>query len=173
MQIALEQCEIRPYSLRDAPDLARRANNRKVWRNLRDAFPHPYTLDHAEAFISRVTEMDPQTNWCIAVDGRAAGGIGLKLHEDVERFSAELGYWLAEEFWGRGITSAAVSAVSDHALQAFGLNRIFAEPYAWNPASCRVLEKAGFQREGVLRRAAFKDGQVVDKFMYARIRAGA
>ncbi len=173
MRIQLDTCLIRPYATTDAQALASRADNRKVWRNLRDAFPHPYTLDHAEAFISRVNEMDPQTNWCIAVDGQAAGGIGLKLHEDVERFSAEMGYWLAEEHWGRGIVSEAVAAVSDYAFGAFGLNRIFATPYDWNPASCRVLEKAGFQREGVLRRAAFKDGQVVDQVMYARIRTDA
>ena len=173
MHLQLDGFEVRPYGVADAAGLANHANNRKVWRNLRDAFPHPYRLEDAVAFIARAAEQDPLTVFCIAVDGEAAGGIGFKLHEDVERFSAELGYWLAETHWGRGIATAAVKAVCDYAMQAHQLNRVFATPYAWNPASCRVLEKAGFQREGLLRCAAFKDGQVVDQIVYARIRAGA
>jgi len=164
---------VRSYEPADAPALARNANDRGVWRNLRDAFPHPYTPADAEAFIARAIVQEPQTNFCIAVDGGAVGGIGFKPHQDVERFSAEIGYWLARAHRGKGIATAALRAVCAHAFEVHGLNRLYATPYAWNPASCRVLEKAGFEREGILRCAAFKDGQVVDQILYAKIRSAA
>jgi RimJ/RimL family protein N-acetyltransferase len=162
-------CEVRSYRERDAESLATHANNRKVWLNLRDAFPHPYTLDDARAFIRAALACTPPTHFAIAVDGKAVGGIGFRLHEDVERVSAEIGYWLGEPFWGRGITTEALIEVTAHALRTHGLTRVFAVPYAWNPASCRVLEKAGYIREGVMRRSAIKDGRVIDQILYARV----
>jgi len=165
----LADFELRSFVADDAESLAAYADNRKVWLNLRDGFPHPYTIDHAREFIDRVTAQQPGTVFCIAIEGRASGGIGLSLHQDVERFSAELGYWLAEPFWGRGIMTRAVEAVCRHAFDTHGLKRIYAMPYAWNPASCRVLEKAGFTREGRLQASAFKDGRFVDQLLYARV----
>lgn len=161
---------IRSYEPEDAPSLAQHANNRKIWRNVRDGFPHPYELAHAQAFIDRIRAEFARTVFAIAVDDQVVGGIGLTVGDDVERFSAELGYWLAEPYWGRGTTTEAVQAVTDYGFHALGLHRIYALPYAWNPASCRVLEKAGYTLEGRLREASFKDGQFVDQLLYARIR---
>jgi [ribosomal protein S5]-alanine N-acetyltransferase len=142
-----------------------------VWRNLRDAFPHPYTLDDADAFIGRVRRSSPRTVFAIEVDGGVAGAIGFFPHTDVERVGAEIGYWLGRPFHGRGIMTAAVRAVVEHAFARHPeLQRIWAVPFAWNPASARVLQKAGFQLEGTLRRSALKDGQLVDQWMYARLR---
>jgi [ribosomal protein S5]-alanine N-acetyltransferase len=169
MLLKLERCEVRSYRRSDAPVMAPYANNREVWLNLRDAFPHPYGVSDAEAFIERALGDDPETMFAIAVDGQAVGGIGFSLHTDVERFTAEIGYWLGEPFWGRGITAEALRAVTAYAIERHHLTRVYAVPYAWNPASCRVLEKAGYVREARMRRSAFKDGRVIDQFLYAYV----
>jgi ribosomal-protein-alanine N-acetyltransferase len=167
VHLCLATCTVRSWAEADAPAVARHADNRAIWRNLRDAFPHPYHPAHAEAFIRAARAADPETAFAIEVDGEAAGGVGLKLGTDVERVGAEIGYWLGEAFWGRGITTEAVRAVTGYAVERFGLTRVFALPFAWNDASCRVLEKAGFALEGRLRRSALKDGEVVDQLLYA------
>jgi ribosomal-protein-alanine N-acetyltransferase len=110
MELKLERCTIRDYRLRDAESLAKHANNRRVWLGLRDAFPHPYTIEDARNFIHRATSDQPAKNFCIEINGSAVGGIGLRLHEDVHRNVAEFGYWLAEEFWGQGVMSEVVPA---------------------------------------------------------------
>lgn len=136
---------------------------------MRDAFPHPYTEADAEAFIAGASS---GRNWAYAieVDGEAAGGIGIHRREDVERYSAEIGYWLGEAFWGRGIATAAVQTLSQYILRNTEIFRIYAHVYAWNPASMRVLEKAGFEREAILRRSVVKDGVVLDRALYALTR---
>jgi len=161
--------EVRSWKLSDADALVRHANNRNIWLNLRDAFPHPYAKKDARAFLKMVTERTPETMFAIAVDGEAVGGIGFVLHPDVERVSAEIGYWLAEPFWGRGIVTQALAAVTAHAIETHGLTRIYAVPFAWNAASCRVLEKAGYVLEGRLRKSAIKDGKLTDQLQYAFI----
>lgn len=161
---------IRDWRSDDAKSIARYANNRKIWLNLRDAFPSPYALADAEAFITRATQSVPGTFFAIATETEAIGSIALTLGQDVHRFTAELGYWLGEPFWGRGITAQAVRAICRYAFEELGLNRIFAEPYITNPASARVLEKAGFICEGVLRANAVKDGRVLDQLLYARVK---
>jgi RimJ/RimL family protein N-acetyltransferase len=108
-----------------------------------------------------------ETTFAIVVDSRAVGGIGFVLREDVERVSAEVGYWLGEPFWGRGIATEALAAVTAHAIKTHGLSRLYAVPFAWNVASCRVLEKAGYVLEARLRRSALKDGQIIDQMQYA------
>jgi RimJ/RimL family protein N-acetyltransferase len=165
----LTHAAVRPWQASDAQSLAAHANNRKVWRNLRDAFPHPYSLEDAHAFIRMALARTPESFFAIALDGQAVGGIGFTLHGDVERVSAEIGYWLGEAFWGRGIATEALREVTRHAIQAHGLTRVFAVPFEWNPASCRVLEKAGYVAEGRLRRSAIKDGRVVDQILYAYV----
>jgi ribosomal-protein-alanine N-acetyltransferase len=167
MRLTLRRCDVRSYKLTDAPSLARHANNRKIWINLRDAFPYPYTLKDARTFIRTALKDRPERMFAISVDGDAVGGIGFSLHRDVERVSAEIGYWLGEEFWSRGITTAALKAVTDYAIQTHGLTRLYAVPYEWNPASFRVLEKAGYSLEGRLRRSAIKDGKIIDQLLYA------
>lgn len=170
MRIELPQCTIRSWRWEDAPSLAAHANNRNVWITLRDRMPHPYTLADAELYVQRRLAGDDELMFCIDVAGEAIGGIGLHSGDDVNRFTAELGYWLGEAHWGRGIATAAVKAVVQHAFAASPLLRIEAFVYATNPASQRVLEKAGFEFEGRLRRNVVKDGQVLDSFLYARLR---
>src|SRR5881409_3075634 len=113
MQLVLKRCTIRPWRMDDAESLAKHANNRKVWLALRDLFPHPYTTDDAHDFLRKTITAQPTTNFCIEVDGAAAGAIGIRLGEDVHRHTATLGYWLGEEFWGRGIMTEAVAALTD------------------------------------------------------------
>lgn len=161
---------IRPYVEADADALSRYADNINIWRNLRDGFPHPYTVDHAREFIQMVQRQDPTVFFAIATAEEAIGGIGLVPGRDVHRLTAEMGYWLAEPFWGKGIMSEAVQRFSDWAMDHFGLVRIFAEPYSHNQASSRILEKAGFVLEGVMRRHAIKEGRLVDMLLYAKIR---
>jgi RimJ/RimL family protein N-acetyltransferase len=156
----------------DAPSLARHADERDIWLNLRDRFPHPYTQADAEWWINHTTAKPVVTDFGIIVDGQAAGGISLMPCGDVERVSAEIGYWLGKTFWGRGIATEALIALTQYAFDHLNLTRVFAIPYAHNAASVRVLEKAGYQFEGRMRRSAIKDGVVTDQLLYASIRAG-
>jgi RimJ/RimL family protein N-acetyltransferase len=167
MELDCETCRIRSWRVGDEAALARHANSRAVWLNLRDRFPHPYTLKHAEAWVRFAPAQDPETNFAIEVAGEAVGAVGFVLHEDVERSSAEIGYWLGEAVWGRGIATAAVRAATEYAFRTYALTRVYAVPFERNRASCRVLEKAGYVLEGRLRRSAVKDGQVLDQMLYA------
>jgi len=160
---------IRNWQIQDAPFIAKYANNRKIWINLRDAFPYPYSLADAEVFISRVIGEDPETIFAIANKSEAIGSIGLMLGKDVHRFTAEMGYWLAEPYWGKGIMTQAVKSMKSYAVRNLKLHRIFAEPYSTNPASVRVLEKADFKCEGILRSNVFKDGRILDQFLYSYV----
>jgi RimJ/RimL family protein N-acetyltransferase len=169
MKLPFEQYLVRSWREDDAVPLQRHADNRNVWLNLRDLFPHPYTLEDARWWVAFASSEDPERSFAIATDDEPIGGIGLVPGEDVNRHSAELGYWLAEPFWGRGIATSAVRAFTDWAFERFSLNRIFATPFAGNTASERVLEKAGFNREGVLRNAAVKNRLLLDQVMYAKL----
>jgi RimJ/RimL family protein N-acetyltransferase len=160
-------CIIRAWRHADREALVRHANNRRVWLTLRDQFPHPYTHAEGDAWLAYVAKQQPITNFAIAVGGDAAGGIGVAPQPDVHRRSAEVGYWLGEDFWNRGIMTDAVRAFTAYAFDAYDLIRIFAGVFSSNPASMRVLEKAGYTREGVLRRSVVKDGQVLDQVLYA------
>jgi len=170
MNHAFGEYWIRDWCRDDAPSIARYANNRKIWINLRDAFPHPYAPKDAEAFLKRAMQRVPRTFFAIATEAEAIGSIALMPGQDVHRFTAELGYWLGEPFWGKGIMTKAVNAISEYAFEEIGLHRIFAEPYITNPASARVLEKAGFVCEGILKANAVKDGRVLDQLLYARVK---
>jgi ribosomal-protein-alanine N-acetyltransferase len=160
-------CVLRPWREGDEPSLVRHANNYEVWRRLRDSFPHPYTLADAKRWIAFAKQQNPQTYFAIEVHGGATGGIGLEPRSDIERRSAEMGYWLGQEFWGKGITTAAVRAVTSYGFEALNLTRIFAVPFASSSASIRVLEKCGYVREGTMRRSAIKEGVVMDQVLYA------
>jgi [ribosomal protein S5]-alanine N-acetyltransferase len=161
---------IRPWNSQDSAALVNYANNRKVWLNLRDAFPHPYTEANAAAFLEMVDRQNPTTFFAIATEDEAIGGIGISLNQDVHRLTAEMGYWLGEPYWGRGLMTETVAKFTQYVFECFQLVRIYAEPYASNASSCRVLEKAGFTLEGRMRRSVIKDGQILDQFLYARIR---
>jgi RimJ/RimL family protein N-acetyltransferase len=168
MQLVLSRCTIRPWRADDAESIARHANNRKVWLAVRDAFPHPYTIGDAHEFIRLAIVEEPATRSCIEVNGAAVDGIGVHPGQDVHRHTATMGYWLGEEFWGRGIMTEAVANVTDFYFQNFPLRRISAEVFANNPASPRVLEKTGFLLEGRLKNNVIKDGEVLDTLLYAR-----
>jgi RimJ/RimL family protein N-acetyltransferase len=173
VQIELAECTLRSWRLDDAPSLATHANNRKVWLKLRDRMPHPYTLADAEHYLRQRLADPAGMMFCIDVGGEAIGGIGLHPGDDINRLTAELGYWIAEPFWGRGIATAAVRAIVPHGFAQQPLERIEGYAFANNPASARVLEKAGFTYEGRLRRNVIKDGQMLDSLLYARLRSDA
>ncbi len=162
-------CLLRRWSADDAEAVAKHANDKGVAENLRDAFPHPYTLADAEGFLERVLGVENPSLLCIEIDGEAAGGIGVKLLSDVERVGAEMGYWLGRSFWGRGVVTEAVTLSTPFFMEAFKLTRVFALPFTHNAPSIRVLEKSGYTLEGRLRKSAIKDGVIHDQFMYAYI----
>ena len=170
MHIAGSRCAIRSWRHSDAASIARLANDRDIWLNLRDVFPHPYTREDAEEYLAAVTNRDPETSVAIEVDGVAIGCIGMTIGADVERSSAEIGYWIGRSYWGRGIASEALTLATGHAFATLPVNRIFALPFARNEASCRVLEKAGYQRQARLRASAIKDGVVLDQLLYDTVR---
>ena len=171
MQLDLHNCGVRSFRDSDAAELARLANNRKVWLQLRDRFPHPYTIDDARRFIKLAFEGIPETMFAVTVNDAPVGSIGVVLHDDVERFSAEVGYWLGEPFWGRGIATRALVGFTHFAFVTYDLERLYAVPFASNAASCRVLQKAGYRLEGRMRRSVVKAGTVQDQFLYAILRS--
>jgi RimJ/RimL family protein N-acetyltransferase len=170
MRIDCKVCAIRHWQPSDETALVAAANNRNVWRNMHHRFPHPYTQADAMRWFSFLAAMPEPTHWAIEVDGFGVGGVGVDLGDGIFAKSGQFGYWLSEAYWGRGIMTAAVRAASDYALAHFGLVRLEAPVFSWNPASMRVLEKAGFEREGVLRRSVLKDGQLIDQVLYALVR---
>jgi RimJ/RimL family protein N-acetyltransferase len=153
----------------DAQNLVRHANNINVWMNLTDRFPNPYTLGDAREWLKQNVGASPETHFAIEVDRCYAGGIGFRLHEGEHRLSAEIGYWLGEQFWGMGIATEALAAVARYAIAEHNLIRLHARVFEWNPASMRVLEKCGFVREAVLRRSVIKDNRVIDEMIYALV----
>ena len=169
MKIPLKTCLIRTWRASDLDSLVENANSQQVWVNLRDQFPHPYRKREGRTFLRHMRERRPETVFAIDVDGKAIGAIGFVLQKDVDRVSAEVGYWLGERYWGRGIASEALGAITRYAIEKHGLTRIFAVPFAYNTASCRVLEKNGYVLEGCLRRSAIKNDEIVDQFQYAFI----
>jgi [ribosomal protein S5]-alanine N-acetyltransferase len=173
MELKLKTCCIRPWRNEDAVSLQRYANNRGIWLNLRDIFPHPYTLANAEVFLGLVAKEEPLATFAIATESEAVGCIGLRLGVDVHRKTAELGYWLGEPYWSRGMMSEAVAAFTTEAFHHYDLVRIFAQPFASNTASIRVLEKTGFTCEGRLRANVLKDGKILDSFLYAKLHEDA
>jgi len=160
---------LRPWRPADLDSLVANANDSSVSRSLRDRFPYPYTGDDGRAWLARAID-ESDRSWAIDIDGNAVGGVGLHVGQDVHRHSAELGYWLGQRFWGRGIMTCVLRAFSPTAMDAFQLHRLYAMVYENNPASARVLEKAGFGCEGVQRSAVIKRGALLDIFVYARVR---
>lgn len=161
---------IRSYRRDDARALVKHADNPKVASTIRDRFPSPYTPSDADAWLDRMLTQDPETCFAIASSEELIGGIGLEFQVDVHRRTAEIGYWLGEEFWGRGIATAAVRAFTRFAFESYDVERLFAGIFETNPASVRVLEKAGYRFEGRLRHSVIKQGATLDELLYARVR---
>lgn len=166
------KCRIRKWELSDAEDLAKTLSNKKVQDNLRDGLPYPYTEQDGKDFISAMLSADENETFAFAitVDNIAIGSIGIFRQGNIHRRTAELGYYIAEEYWGKGIMTEAVRQICEYVFGKSDIIRIFAEPFAYNIASCRVLEKAGFQYEGTLRSNALKNGKVIDMKMYSLLK---
>lgn len=172
-EIRLTSALLRPWRATDASSVATNADDREVWRNMRDRFPHPYTLKDAKEWLAFAAALPAGTNFAIDVDGQAVGGIAFEPLADVFRVGAEIGYWLGRPYWGRGIATEGVRAVSEHVFRHFDFIRLQASVFSWNPASARVLEKAGYTLEATNRRSMIKEGEVGDRWLYVRLRDGS
>jgi len=164
---------LRMWQMSDIPDLVATINNENMLNNLGDTIPYPYTEKDAETFIRKMlsVEKDSQYPFAITCDGKVIGSVHLFRKEDIHRLTAELGYHLAEPYWGKGIMTRAVKQVCAQVFENTDIVRIFATAFVRNVASCRVLEKAGFQCEGILRQNAIKNGEVLDTKMYALLKS--
>ena len=165
-------CKIRRWELSDARDLAAALSNKKIQDNLRDGLPYPYTEQDGKEFISAMLAANENDTFAFAitVNGKVIGSIGAFRQTNIHNKTAELGYYIAEEYWGKGIMTEVVKQLCDYVFSNTDIIRIYAEPFAYNIASCRVLEKAGFQYEGTLRSNALKNGNVFDMKMYSKLR---
>lgn len=166
------ECKIREWKIEDASELAEMLNNKKILDNLRDGLPYPYTKKDAAEYITAMRQADKSETFAFAitVDGRVIGSIGIFRCSNIHSRTAEMGYYIGEPYWGKGMATSAVKQACRHVFANTDIIRIFAEPFAYNTASCRVLEKAGFQLEGLLRSNAVKNGRVQDMKMYALVR---
>lgn len=160
---------LRAWASDDYAALVRHGNNKLVWRNLTDMFPHPYTHADAVEWVSIANAPGPNLSLAIDLAGEAIGGAGVIAAEGNGFHTGQFGYWLGQAHWGRGIATAVARALKDHAFSGARFKRLEAPVFAWNPPSMRVLEKAGFVREGVLRKSVLKDGQLIDSVMYAAV----
>lgn len=167
-------CILREWHIEDAKDLAVALNNKKIQDNLRDGLPYPYVVKDAEEFIERMLSADKEKTYAFAItsDDKVIGSIGFFRCDNIHFRTAELGYYIAEPYWGKGCGTSAVKKTCSYIFEYTDIIRIFAEPFAHNTASCRILEKSGFQCEGVLRSNAVKNGKIIDMKMYALIREG-
>lgn len=168
----MESKLLRAWRESDAADLVHAINNKKVIDNLRDGIPYPYTLKDAETFIlSRLSaDKTAMFAWAITEEDRVIGSIGIFRNSNIHRLTAEMGYYLGEDYWGRGIATKAVREAVGYVFEHTDILRIYAEPFANNIASCRVLEKAGFAFEGILRKNAIKNGEILDMRLYSIVR---
>ncbi|MBB1284151.1 GNAT family N-acetyltransferase [Flavisolibacter sp. BT320] len=158
---------LRPWQLSDLSSLVRYANNWSIAKNMTDKFPHPYTEENGNAFIAFANSEVPVHIFAITVQDEAVGGIGIHPQDDIHRKNAELGYWLAEPFWGKGIISKAIHQMVNFAFDTYDISRVFARPFGTNLASQRVLEKNGFLQEGRFEKVLYKNGEYLDELIYA------
>lgn len=161
---------LRPWRATDAASLERHANDRGIWQNLRDTFPHPYAAEDAAYFLSLVADNDRDLHLAFEVGGEAVGSIGVHFKSDVRRRSAEIGYWLGRAHWGKGLATQALQLVSDYVFAHFDVCRLYAVVFEPNAASARVLEKSGYVLEGTMRQSILKEGRMLDSLLYAKIK---
>ena len=165
---SLPGCIIRSWRSEDESSLSRNANNRAVWLNLLDTFPHPYTPADARAWIDSSSRAQPEVNFSVEYHALAVGGVGLQLHSGVLSKTASFGYWVGEAFWKKGIATAVVNAFAPFAMSAFDLVRLEARVFSWNTASARVLAKCGFREEARLAKRIWKDEHILDEVVFAK-----
>ncbi len=167
--INLGEIIIRHWQTEDENALTEQANNIKIWRNIRDRFPHPYTRKDAALWIRIANADKTMLNLAVEYQGVVAGAIGIMFKKDVYRRTAEIGYWLGEPYWGKGIMTRAVVALTDYVFSHYDICRIYAGIFEYNQASARVLEKAGYHLEARLKKSVTKEGQTVDELVYAKV----
>jgi len=172
MELKSGNITLRPLRLSDAVRLAELANNEKISRNLRDGFPHPYTLADAESFLGKFTNQDPVTFFGIDYLDEYVGNIALVPGQDIYRKSAEIGYFIGEPYWNKGIVSKAVNLITDYGFNQLNILRIHTGVFEYNTASQKVLEKCGFVMEGVFRKSVYKQGQLWDEIRYSKLKPG-
>jgi RimJ/RimL family protein N-acetyltransferase len=165
--IMKKEFKLRPWSKGDLNDLVKHANNWNVAKNMTDKFSFPYSESNGKAFIEFATKDDPIHIFAIDIDGQAVGGIGIHPQDDIHRRNAELGYWLAEPFWGQGIISSAIKHAINFAFETYDIDRVFARPFGTNIPSQKVLEKNSFVLEGKFDKVLIKDGDLIDELIYA------
>ncbi len=158
---------LRPWLETDLDSLVKYANNPRISNNLTDAFPYPYRKENGEKFIKMAMSQDPRHIMAIVLNNEASGAVGIHQQKDVFRKNAEMGYWLAEPYWGKGIMTEAIKQMIPYGFENFDITRIFARPYGTNMASQRVLEKAGFKLEATFEKTLFKNGEFLDELIYA------
>ena len=166
------ECQLRKWRAEDTANLAAALNNRNILKNLRDGLPYPYTKKDADDFIAAMLGADADETYAfaIAVEDNVIGSIGAFRKDNIHRCTAEMGYYIAEPFWGKGLGTSAIQLMCRYLFGHTDLIRIFAEPFAYNLASCRILEKNGFICEGTLRSNAVKDGKILDMRMYSLLK---
>lgn len=172
IRLTLDDLILRPWTSEDEASLVQHANNRNIWLNVRDRFPHPYTDNDAKLWIKIANRDTTMLNLAMEVDQQAVGGLGVIFKDDVYHRTAEIGYWLGEAYWNQGLTSRAVAALSDYVLEHYDIIRLYAGIFEHNIASARVLEKAGYEFEARLRNSVTKDGQTMDELIYVRLLSG-
>lgn len=161
------QFKLRPWQITDLDDLVHYADNINIAKFMTNKFPHPYTREAGQNFIAYARSGNPVSIFAIEVNGKAAGGIGLHPASDIESKNAEMGYWLAEPYWGKGIVTGAIAQMINYGFSNFDINRIYARPFGSNIASQKVLQKAGFVLEARFDQTYFKNGEYQDELVYA------
>jgi RimJ/RimL family protein N-acetyltransferase len=169
MELKSGKIELRRLQDKDASRMAEFANNEKIFRNVRDALPHPYSLEDAVTFINRCKEQDPVTTFGIAFCGEYVGNIGIEPGTDVYRKSAEIGYFIGEPYWNMGIVTTALALITEYCFHELGLIRVFTGVFEYNTASMRVLEKCGFQKDCVFKKAVIKQNHIWDEVRFSKI----
>ncbi len=172
MELKSGNIVLRPLQMKDMKRLAELANNEKISRNLRDGFPHPYTIKDAENFLSKFTNQDPVTYFGIEYNGEYVGNISLVPCQNIYRMSAEIGYFIGEPYWNKGIVTTAVNLITEYGFNHLGVIRIHTGIFEYNTASQKVLEKCGFVKEGVFRKSVFKQEKLWDEIRYAKLKPG-
>jgi len=161
---------LRQIKLEDRLQLVENANNKKIWLNLRDKFPHPYSLEDADFYINMILEEDPQYSFAIETESKFAGMIGLLPMSDIYRKTAEIGYWLGEPYWGKGIMTEACKLVTAYGLHTLDFIRLHTGVFDKNIGSMRILEKCGYQKDGIFEKSIIKDGVIYDEHRYSILR---
>ncbi len=170
MELRDDNVILRKLTRDDLPRMANLANNEKIGRNLRDGFPYPYTFKDAEHFFELFTGTPSLIVFAIEFNGEYVGNISLSLGQNIYRKSAEIGYFIGEDYWNKGIVTKAVKLITKYGFENLDINRIHTGIYEWNPSSMKVLEKCGFQKEGVFKKSVFKCNMLVDEHRYALLK---